>query len=72
MIKWKICEKYSLKIGKEMNSLLFLYGGNQVNLELNFKEQANSIGINDNEMKILVYTNEKEFLIVPNVDKKLN
>ena len=53
-----ICEKYSLKVGKEMNSLLFLYGGNQVNFELKFKEQANYIGINDNKMKILVYTNE--------------
>ena len=33
-----ICEKYSYKIDKEINSLLFLYGGNQINFNLKLKE----------------------------------
>ena len=36
-----ICNKYISKINININSLYFLYGGNQINLELTFKEQAN-------------------------------
>ena len=36
-----ICKNYSIKINKNMNSLLFLYEGNQVNYELSYKEYAN-------------------------------
>ena len=53
-----ICEKYSIKINKAMNSILFLYEGNQVNFELSFKEHANSIDRKNNKMKILVYKRE--------------
>ena len=35
-----ICEN-SNKIDKNMNSLIFLYEGNKVNFDLNFKEQTN-------------------------------
>ena len=33
-----ICEKYSHKIDKEIDSLLFLYRGNQINFNLKLKE----------------------------------
>ena len=36
-----ICQKYATKLEKNLNSLLFLYGGNQLNFELRFKVQAN-------------------------------
>ena len=49
-----ICKSYSIKINRNMNSLLFLYEGNKVNYELSFKEQANEIDRNNNQMKILV------------------
>ena len=29
-----ICQKYTMKIKINMNSLIFLYGGNQVNMDL--------------------------------------
>ena len=50
-----ICNKYASKIDININLLLFLYGGNKINLELTFREQVNSIDNNINEMKILVY-----------------
>ena len=53
-----IYEKYSKKINKEMNSLLFLYLGNQVNFNLKFKEQANHLDLKENKMNILVCENE--------------
>ena len=33
-----ICQNYSTKINKNMDSLLFLYEGNKVNFDLSFKE----------------------------------
>ena len=53
-----ICQRYVTKINKNINELMFLYGGNQINFELNFDEQANFIDKNNKEMKILVYKNE--------------
>ena len=50
-----ICQKYSTKINKNINTLLFLYGENRVNFELSFEELANSIDRNNHEMKISVY-----------------
>ena len=47
-----ICNKYASKIDININLLLFLYGGNKINLELTFREQANSIDNNRNEIKI--------------------
>ena len=34
-----ICQRYSNKIDKNINSFIFLYGGNQINIQLKFKEQ---------------------------------
>ena len=68
-----ICEKYSKKINKEMNSLLFLYGGKQVNFDIKFKEQANPFDIKNSEMKIVAYKNKNEIFICPGCgQKKLN
>ena len=53
-----ICKKYCAKINKNIDSLSFLYRGNKVNFELNFKEQANIIDRNNHEMKIFVNKNE--------------
>ena len=53
-----ICLKYANKIQKDMKTLIFLYGGNLVQFELSFKEQASIIDRKYNEMKILVCKNE--------------
>ena len=66
-----ICQKYSTKVQKNMNSLIFLYGGNQLNLELSFKEQANSMDQNIKEMKVLVYKRENDEFLCPNCGEKI-
>ena len=66
-----ICQKYGTKIEKSINSLIFLYGGNQLNLELSFKDQANSIDKSNNIMKILVYKNENNDYICPKCGEKI-
>ena len=45
-----ICQKYATKVNENLNSLLFLYGGSRINFELKFKEQANSLDIDNNKM----------------------
>ena len=55
-----ICNRFATKVEININSLLFIYGVNQINYELTFKQHANSIDNNINEMKILVYQNENE------------
>ena len=50
-----ICEKFVSKIGADMRNLHFIYGRNQLNLDMTFNEQANSMDKNLNEMNILVY-----------------
>ena len=51
-----ICQKFANKVQKNINLLLFLYGGNQLNFLSSFKELAKD----KNEIKVLVYTNEDE------------
>ena len=62
-----ICENYSNKINKNMNSLIFLYGGNKINFDLSFEDQVNSIDRNNNEMKILVILNENNTKSINNI-----
>ena len=50
-----ICNKFTNKIGIDINSIYFIYGGKQLDLELTFNEQANAMDKNSNEMCILVY-----------------
>ena len=40
-------------------------------MELKFKEQANSMDINNNEMNVLVYKNENDDFMCPNCNKKI-
>ena len=57
-----ICNRFATKININFNSLLFLYGGNKINFELTYRQSANSIDNNYNQMNILVYKNESEGL----------
>ena len=63
----QICQKYAFKIRRNINSLIFLYGGGVLNLNLNlkFKEQANSSDRTNNSMKILVENNENNPFMCP-------
>ena len=64
-----ICQKYTNKIQKNINSLIFLYGGAQLNFNLSFKEQVK--GKERNEMKVLVYKKENDDFICPHCNKKI-
>ena len=66
-----ICQRYTNKIGKSINELIFLYGGNQLNYNINFKEQANVIDRERNIMKILVYKKEPNENIWPKCGGKI-
>ena len=55
----EICQNYATKINKKIDTLLFLYEGNQINFEQTFINQANYIDKNNNEMKISVYKKDK-------------
>ena len=58
-----ICQKYANKIKKNINSLVFLYGGSQLNFNLKFKDAVTDK--ESNQMKILVYLNETDEFICP-------
>ena len=68
-----ICQKYVNKINKNINSLVFLYGGNQLNFDLNFNELANKIDKERNAMKVLVlvYNDGTNEYICPNCGEKI-
>ena len=66
-----ICQRYGTKIGINLNSLLFLYGGNQLNLDLSFNEHANSLDKKNNLMNILVYKNESNDFVCPKCGEKI-
>ena len=66
----EICQKFATKIDSNVNSLIFLYGGNKMNMELKFKEQANSMDIDNKEMKVLVYKRENDDFTCPNCNTK--
>ena len=66
-----ICLRYVAKIGANLNSLLFLYGGNQINFDLRFTDQANSLDKENNKMRVLVYTNEEDGFICPKCGEKI-
>ena len=65
-----ICQKFATKIERNVNSLVFLYGGSNLNFQLSFKEQANIIDKERNKMNVLVYK-MKTNLYVLNAVKKL-
>ena len=45
-----ICQKYANKMELDINSLIFLYAGGNLNFQLSFKEQVNELDIIRNEM----------------------
>ena len=66
-----ICQKYANKLGRNVNSLIFLYGGSLINFQLSFKEQANIIDKERKQMSVLVYKNEND-LSCPKCGEKIN
>ena len=55
-----ICKVYAHKIGHDMKTLSFLYGGNKINLELSVEELALPIDKANNQIKIIVSKKEEE------------
>jgi len=66
-----ICQRYANKIERNVNSLIFLYGGSNLNFELSFKDQANIMDKERNEMSVLVYKNENDEYICPKCGEKI-
>ena len=66
-----ICQRFGMKVEKNINSLVFLYGGSIINLDLTFESQANSIDRINKIMKVLVYKNENDEYIGPNCGYKI-
>ena len=64
-----ICQKYANKIKRNINSLVFLYGGNQLNFNLKFKDII--IDKESKEIKVLVYSNELDEFICPKCGEKI-
>ena len=67
-----ICQRYAAKVGRNLKTLVFLYGGTQLRFDLSFKNQANSIDNNNNEMNVLVYQISTDELICPKCGEKIN
>ena len=64
-----ICQKYLNKIKRNINTLVFIYGGGKLNFNLKFKNV-----ITDKEskvMKVLVYSNENDEFICPKCGEKI-
>ena len=54
----EICQKFSSKIGiDDINSIFFIYSGNNINFELTFKEQINKLDLENNKMNIIASYN---------------
>lgn len=50
----EICQNYGTKVQINIEKYLFLYNGNQINMEKTFEKQANAIDIKRNQMNVLV------------------
>ena len=66
-----ICQIYLTKVNKNINSLIFFYGGIQVNFELQLKNQINIIDKNKNIINIFVNDNESINFICPKCKSKI-
>ena len=66
-----ICQKYVKRIDKNINSFIFLYGGNQLNFNSNFNQQANKLDKERNIMEILVYKNDANEYVCPKCGEKI-
>ena len=56
-----ICERCSTKLGINLNLLIFLYGGQQIDNQLTFNE----VSPNEDEIQVLVVKSEQDELICP-------
>ncbi len=66
-----ICQRFAIKAQINPDSFVFLYGGDKLNFDLTFKDQANSIDNGNNEMKVLVYKLEYEEVKCPKCGEKI-
>ena len=64
-----ICQKYVNKINRNINTLVFIYGGNQLNYNLKYKDII--IDKESKEMKVLIYSNENDEFICPKCGEKI-
>ena len=67
-----ICQRFAIKAEKNINSVLFLYGGNQINFDLTFEAQATSLDKSNNAMKVLAYKNESDGFACPKCGEKIH
>jgi len=67
-----ICNEYASKINVNIISLLFIYSGNQVNLELTFSQQATQVDKERSIMNILVYKQEEKKFKCPKCRELIN
>ena len=51
-----ICQKFADKLNEDINTLLFLYDGREINFQLTFNQQAKDIDKREGKMSILVYS----------------
>ena len=65
-----ICEKFSMKSGVDINSLIFLYTGKQIDLNLKLKDQVNKSNLESKEIPILVYKKNESNSIKENNNSK--
>ena len=66
-----ICQKLAIKIETNLKLLVFLYGGLPMNMNLKFKEQANSLDKSNNIMNVLVYKKDVDDFICPHCGEKI-
>ena len=60
-----IIQRFETKIQQSADSYMYLYSGDQVNLDLTFEQQANHLDRENNQMKILVYKTESNGIKCP-------
>ena len=65
-----ICQKFATETGINLNLFTFLYGENQLNMDLKFKE-VNQNGMSNNEMRIIVIKSGNVPFICPNCGEKI-
>ena len=66
-----IIQRFETKIQQSADSYMYLYSGNQVNLDLTFEQQANHLDRESNQMIILVYKTESNGFKCPYCAKKI-
>ena len=66
-----ICKKLSIKLERRLDSLVFLYGGGQINFDKTFEEQASLIDKANKQMKIIVINDENKEFICPKCGEKV-